>query len=301
MTTYQPPPIWKFRGSSPKIIENDTLADYFRREIDNGSPNILCTGVPNIGKSESMIELITRIYPQFDLSQDIVFTLDEFWDKIDLGKGNRYRCKLLDDFGSELDATRGMTTEARDIIHYLQTVRTDHTAIVITTPIKGFLNKDIRERIADYFIELRRKNTTAKFNQGVVHYNQRNNVVGKAYHHSLCLDVNGLINNKDRGTKIWGWVFYPPSNEIHEAYYPLREAKHELNRMKGQARNQTRKAREQTEEQTAQQIIDEKDKYIIKTSKGSKKLNKQLIAYDKKLDERSLNRICAKVKHDLNL
>ena len=286
----------KYKGSSPMSLEVDSLSDFFRREIDEGSPNILCVGPSGIGKSESMLELIRLICPTFNLEQDLIFTLEEFWDKIDKGKNRRWCCKLLDDFGSELDATRGMTNEARDIIHYLQTIRTDHIALFITTPVKGFLNKDIRDRIADYFIEIKRKNKTAKFSQGVIHYKQRNNVIGKTYHHSLCIDGRGLINNKDRGTKAWGWVFYPPPKEIHEAYLPLRASKADANREKGQKSSRKLRDKMQTEAQTVEKIMDKIGEYIKINSRGKPVLNKDLIGADYELGDRPLKRICAKIE-----
>jgi hypothetical protein len=278
---------WRFRQSHRAILETDTLAKYFQRQLDIGDFIACVYGPKGIGKSESTIELCRQICPEFTLEEDVVFTLESFYDVMNNGREKRYRVKILDDFGSELDPVEGMFDPARHTSHYFQTSRTFNTGYFITTPNKKFINKDTRDRIADYYIELKKKNVIQKFTTGVVHWIQQNNRLEKLYNHSLCIGPNGLINNRDYGDKAWEWTFYPPPKPIHDAYIPLRETKGRMNLEKGAADFRKVSDSNKSVDEIVKEVLLDIDKYSKTTAKGKVILNLGLISADKAVSKTS--------------
>jgi hypothetical protein len=260
---------WTYKKSQTLVLKTDSLANYFRRILDSGNDfKATVYGPPNIGKSESIIELCRQICPTFKLEEDVVFTLKEFYDVMESGENKRWRVKILDDFGSELDPVEGIFDPAKHCKHYFETSRTFTTGYFITTPNKKYINKDTRDRIADYFIELKTKNTSARFVTGVVHWIQQNNRLEKLYNHSLCLGSNGLVNNKDMGDKIWGWTFYPPPEEIHKQYLPLRLAKGQRNLDAGIADFKSLDGKDKSVDEIVAEVWEKQEEYSKQTSTG---------------------------------
>ena len=273
---------WTHNKSRPYVLKTDSLAHYFRRILDSGNDfKATVYGPNNIGKSESIIELCRQICPEFKLEEDVVFTLEDFYDVMENGKEKRWRVKILDDFGSELDPSEGMFDPAKHCKHYFETSRTFATGYFITTPNKKYINKDTRDRIADYFIELKTKNTSAKFVTGVVHWIKQNNRLAKLYNFSLCLGPNGLINNKAYGSKFLGWVFYPPPKEIHDAYVPLRISKGQRNLDAGIADFKSISGVQKTVDEIVSEVWENKDDYTRYTKGGKCLWRKPKIAADK--------------------
>jgi hypothetical protein len=275
---------WAYNKSRAYVLKTDSLAHYFRRILDSGNDfKATVYGPNNIGKSESIIELCRQICPEFKLEEDVVFTLEDFYDVMENGQAKRWRVKILDDFGSELDPSEGMFDPAKHCKHYFETSRTFATGYFITTPNKKYINKDTRDRIADYFIELKIKNSSAKYVTGVVHWIQQNNRLSKLYNHSLCLGSNGLINNKDQGPKFLGWVFYPPPKEIHEAYVPLRIAKGRKNLDAGLADFKSISGPQKTVDEIVAEVWANKAEYTKFTAGGKLIWRKPKIAADNKI------------------
>jgi hypothetical protein len=286
----------KFRRSNRIILETDSLANYFRRQLDVGDFVATVYGPKNIGKSESTIELCHQICPEFNLDEDVVFTLGAFYDVMENGREKKWRVKILDDFGSELDPTEGMFDPARHTSQYFQTSRTFNTGYFITTPNKKFINKDTRDRIADYYIEIKKKNVKGRFTTGVVHWIQQNNRLERFYNHSLHLGPNGLVNNRDYGDKIWEWTFYPPPKHISDHYKPLREQKGIDNLERGAADFKKVSDNDKSEEELAREVLGNITKYARKTVKGKVIFNKGLIAYEKNLGSKRMPKVMALIE-----
>jgi hypothetical protein len=293
-------PPWRYKASVPYLLQKDTLTDFLGRRLDVGSFNFLMVGMPGIGKSETTIKLCLDICPQFNLKDDVILTIEEFWNKIDIGK-NRHHCvKICDDFASELNSKDFSKKEVKDVIDYLTTVRTDHVGIFMTTTVNAFLVKDYRDRISDFFCELRRQNKMEKFTQGVVHYQQRNNVVNQTYHHSLTLDNRERINNMSRGMKFWGWIFYPPPEEMHQEYMLLRIAKNELNKQKGKDASDKARILRQSDQEIVEGVLKNPGPWMKLQKNGERVFNAPLFTSHTELSTRRLTKVIARIKAGLS-
>lgn len=270
------------------------MPNYFRRRIDKGSPNIMVTGMAGVGKSESTIELCRQICPQFNFRDDLIMTLDQFWDKIDAGKNRRYSCKLCDDFASELNSKDFAKKEVKDVIDYLTTARTDHQAIFMTTIVDAFLVKDYRSRICDYYVEMRKQNPQPPYVQGVIHYQPRENIK-----YSLTLDNKERINNSFVGLKFWGWIFYPPPKEVHEEYMLLRIAKNELNKEKGKLASERSRITNTSDDLIVDRVLAEPEPYLKVQKNGKRVFDSSLFSANNDLSARRLVKVVAKIKAKL--
>lgn len=225
MRNYRRKMTWKYKQVETVVLRTDSLAQYFGRILDTA--DFICTvyGPKGIGKSISTIGLCMQICPEFSVKEDIVFTLEDFYETMEKGKQKYHRVKILDDFGSELDPYEGMFDPAKHTSHYFQMSRLFHTGYFITTPNKAFINKNSRERLADYSIEITAKNEDAGFCLAKVHQLKKNIRLNKTFYYSLYVDENGVINSKGLGRKVWEWVLPRPPQEVIEEYLPLREKK----------------------------------------------------------------------------
>lgn len=245
---------WRRKKPVRVMFPAGSLAQLFRRILNNNDFVAVVYGPKGIGKSETIIQLCRLICPEFRLEDDIVFSLDEFYDTMDKTEGKHWPVKLLDDFGSEMDPREGMFDRSRNAVHHFQTSRTFGVGSFITTPNPKFINKDMRERLADFYIELKQK-VRNRFVMGTIQYNQSNYRYEKTYGHSLRVSYGGNINNRNVGHKIWSYVFYPPPKEVHEAYVPLRELKGRMNFEKGAAGFRDAAGKKQT--RNVMEIVDE--------------------------------------------
>ena len=286
---------WRSKDCVPYKVDKDSLSNFFRRRLDKGSANVMVTGLPGIGKSESTIELCRRICPKFNFKDDLIMTIDQFWDKIDAGKDRPYPCKLCDDFASELNSKDFAKKEVKDVIDYLTTVRTDHVAIFMTTIVDTFLVKDYRSRICDFYIEMRKQNKQPPYVQGVVHYQRNENLK-----YSLTLNNKERINNSFVGLKFWGWIFYPPPEEVHREYMLLRIAKNELNKEKGKLASERSRAGNISDVAIIDKVLANPDPYLKLQKNGKKVFDSSLFSSNNDLSVRRLTKILAKIKHGLS-
>lgn len=295
---------WRFRGTTVEVLEKDSLANFFGRILDKEDFIATVYGPKGIGKSMSTLQLASEICAEFEVKEDVVFSLNDFYDTMENGKAKHRRVKILDDFGSELDPSEGMFDPAKHTSHYFQMSRTFHTGYFITTPNKAYINKNTRERIADYYIELISKNERAGFCVAKIHHIQKNIRMDKTYNHCLCVSPMGLINNKGVGRKVWEWVLPRPRKELMNEYLPLRELKG-VNQLKHSA-EEVRKyfGKDKSVGECAAEIVAEiKDKglYIKELRNGGKRINYDLIAGIKGLGAKKIKTVKALVEQEINV
>lgn len=295
---------WRYKGTTVEVLEQDSLADFFGRLLDKEDFVATVYGPKNIGKSVSTIGLASEICPAFKLSEDVVFTLEDFYDTMENGKQKYRRVKILDDFGSELDPSEGMFDPAKHTSHYFQMSRTFHTGYFITTPNKAFINKNSRERIADYYIELVSKNESAGFCVAKIHHLQKNIRMDKTYNHCLCISPTGKINNKGLGRKVWEWVLPRPDKKLINEYIPLREIKG-VNQLKRSA-EEVRKyyGKEKGVKELADEIISEirdKSMYLKELRNGGKRIDYALIEASKGIGGRRIKQLKALVEQEIDI
>jgi hypothetical protein len=286
---------WGYKRSRSLILQKDSLAKYFRRQLIKGDFIACVYGPKRIGKSLSIIGLCMEICPTFNIKDDVVFYLEDFYKK---SGEKEYGVKLLDDFGSELDPTEAMFDAAKNMSHDFQTSGTYHTGYFITTPNKKFINKNTRDRIADYFIEIKNKNEEGEFTEGVVQWIQQNNRTEKQYNHSLFLAPNGLINNRGIGNKIWNYTFNKPSKEIEDEYYPMRLEKAERNRAKGHEALK-KSSKRATEKDIAKKVLEKVDYFSYVRKNGNRVFDKGLIETELDVGSGICNRVLSIVKSEL--
>jgi len=224
---------WGYKVSKVAILDTDSLANYFRRVLEKGDFSCTVYGDKGMGKSLSTIGLCRKICPDFKISEDIVFYMGDFYECLSEKYIKKWGVKILDDFGSELDARRSMESTAINFSHYFHTSRTYNQGYFITTPVKSWLNKDTRDRVANYFMEIISKNEQGGYVLAKLFYLQCNNTTNKTYRHSLCVSASGRVNNKGIGSPVSSWTLYKPDKEIEDEYLPYRLEKADRNRDKG--------------------------------------------------------------------
>jgi len=271
---------FKYRRTIRTVLKTDSLANYFRRVLNEKHFVATVYGPPGIGKSESMIELARNICPEFKLKEDLVFDLESLYDAMEKDVLKKWEVKILDDFGSELDPSDAMFDPAKHFSHHLQTARTMPRGYIITTPNKKYINKTTRDRLADYFIELKKKNTHLNCVSGVVHWIQQNNRTEKQYNHCLCISPDGIINHKEVGDKVWEFTFNPPPKEMHDEYIPLRIAKGERNMAAGRADYKKSENKRKDSSDVIDEIWPNIEKYLKRKDSGRVIINKSMIEVD---------------------
>jgi hypothetical protein len=292
---------WKYKAPTPVVVEPLTLPNFFRRILDDKEDFVATVyGQKRIGKSESTIQLCRQICPEFDLEEDVVFSLEDFYDTMKSGEQKRWRVKILDDFGSEMDPIEGMFDVNRHTKQYFETSGTFCTGAFITTPNPKFISKDMRDRLADFFIDIKTKNEVGGFCTGIIHYIQRNNKLGKNYYHSLRFSpLQERINNKGIGYKIWNYVFYPPPPEVSVIYKPLRAMKGERNLERGKADFRKMGEQKKSVEEIVEEIFADQGEYTQVKKSGKIYVDKGLVAYKFNLGQGNLLKVISLVKKKL--
>jgi len=288
---------WSYKTPRPVILEKDTLADYFARILRSGEDfSVTVFGRKRVGKSVTIANLIRKIAiinkKPFSIKNDIVFYKKDFFEQMQNAKS--LTCKMLDDFGSELDSRRSMEESAVDISQYFHTSGTYQVGYFITTPTSGWINKDTRDRVANYLIWITGKNKRKGFCTALVWYLQRNEAKKKIYHHNLCLSPSGMINNKGIGYPITTWTLYPLPKELEQEYTPYRLEKADRNLDKGldNIKKEENKTKKFNPREVAAEVYKNLDKYYYpKSNKGVKTFDKGLISVDYDIGDRKVEKI----------
>jgi hypothetical protein len=272
--------MWHYRETRTITLEKDSLAKFFQRIQQKTDAVVAIYGKKNSGKSWAAISLCEDIDPHFN-KNDIFDNLDDFFKQITDKETKRgHRAVLLDDFGSELDANNYKDDPSMATSHFVQKSRTMHNIYFITTPNKAFINKTMRERLCDYYMEMVGKDE--QYNYGYVKCQevQVNNKSGKVYYHRLKEGVDGKLRVGGYGKPITCFAVKQPSAILRDWYVPYREeladkqadksAEKVLNRESKGQKNKNRTLDDW--EKLATQVLDEGG-YYFKESRGKKILN----------------------------
>lgn len=273
---------WRYKTTFKKRTDSYFISRFFRHLLDGKDFLITAYGEKDVGKSQSMIQLARLICPDFTIEDDVVFTLEEFFGAMHDGKDKKWRVIVLDDFGTELNPKEVMETLAKITSEYMQVSRMFKTGYIITTPNKAFINKDTRDRLADYYIELKYKNIDANYSSGIIQQVQKNIKTDKAYYHNLH-DLNGELNNQGMGIKVWDYHFYPLPKEQQDIYVPLRRAKGERGLQKGVQYYADMKRGSKSIDDIAWEVWDNLDKYTKQTKAGKIQFRSAKIEEDMKI------------------
>ena len=230
---------WSYKVPRSIPLGTQELAEYLANILSNKTDPrdfaVTVYGEKGVGKSITTAEIMRRIHQinnkDFKINRDIVFYLKDFYNSIkDAEKGT---CRELDDFGSEADSRRSMETKAINLSHHFQTSRTRGVGYFITTPTYGWINKDMRERVPNYFIWITGKNHRKNYVTAKIWYLQKNEAKKKIYTHNLCFHPRIGVNNQGIGYPITEWHLEPLPCDLIKEYYPYRLAKAQQNIDKG--------------------------------------------------------------------
>jgi hypothetical protein len=208
---------WKYRAGEFIRLKTDTLANFLKRLVIEGDIVITVYGPKGSGLS-----LAEDIDPNFS-KENVCDSLEDFFRQMEVSyKGQKYRAIVLDDFGSELDPSEFNDVTAKMASHFFQKSRTFHNVYIITTPNRAFLNKTMRERLADYYVEVVSKDKKAGTCKIKVNRIQVNNKTGSVYYHRLFLSKGGLLNLDGEGSKVSFFFVHRPSTKLRRWYVPYR-------------------------------------------------------------------------------
>jgi hypothetical protein len=273
---------WRYKTTFKKRVDSFFISRFFRHLLDGKDFLITAYGEKDVGKSQSMIQLARLICPDFTIEDDVVFTLEDFFGAMHDGKDKKWRVIVLDDFGTELNPKEVMETLAKITSEYMQVSRMFKTGYIITTPNKAFINKDTRDRLADYYIELKYKNVDANYSSGIIQQVQKNIKTDKTYYHNL-YDLNGELNNQGMGVKVWDYHFYPLPKELQDVYVPLRRAKGERGLQRGIQYYADMKKGNKSIKDIADEVWADFDKYTKRTKAGKIQFRSAKIEEDMKI------------------
>jgi hypothetical protein len=131
------------------------LAQYFRNILYKRDFLAVVVGRKGAGKSVTAASLSMEIDPNFCM-EDMVWNIDQFFSRLEVktASSNKFGCMVLDDFGGEADAYDFLSNAAKSINHLMQKSRTFHQGFFLTVPDPKFINKNLRERLPDYRVEV---------------------------------------------------------------------------------------------------------------------------------------------------
>ena len=291
---------WSYKVSRPISLDSIYLAKYFANILKRGEDfSATVYGEKRVGKSITTAELIRKINTinnvPFSIKGDIVFYLKDFYKIMNLAQP--YGCKMLDDFGSEADSKRSMEKKAIQLRHYFETSGTNKVGYFITTPTQGFINKDLRDRVANYFIWIKKKNPNQNTVSATIWYLQKNEAKKKIYTHNLFITASGTVNNRGLGYPITEWTLPPLPKDLEDEYYPYRlekAAKNLSNAEEGldDDERELQEKRGFNAYEIAENVLSDWDKYYnVSLGRKTKTLDKGLIMADFNLSIRKYDQV----------
>ena len=281
---------WSY-NTIANVESEDTLAEYFRRVLEVTDFVACIYGRKYSGKSWAAMSLAEDICPEFQ-KEDVVFTLHDFYEQMKERGKQKYRIMCLDDFGSELDPGDFMSDPGKKTSHFFQKSRTMQTGYFLTTPNKMFFSKTIRDRLADYHIEVVWKNKKTGETCLKVQRIQINVKKGTTYYHNLHLSEDGLLNHEGEGKKIAEHIIHRPSEELIDWYIPLREALTQKQLEDSATEVERCGLRKERIEIIASKVAINLDKYTRKRN-GKMHLNKELVMVDFGIGGRKILQVVA--------
>jgi len=289
------------------------LGDYYRKRIQFRSRTTLVTGAQGSGKSVSAASLCMEIDPSFS-ELNMCWDMDSFYEKVDklVELKKTYSVMIADDFGSEADAYDFINQGQKNLNHLLEKYRTLHLGLFITVPNERFITKNIRDRIADYKMYVMGHNKNlgfAKanlfrlaFRRGADKPDERhlyafhNGPVLSSYQEKI---VNGI---KYCPLKVITWDIPRPPPSFDAWYVPFREnlGTNQFKKSKAEHEHEQANKRKGTKEQIeidCKKIMENEEKYI-KTWRGQRKVNLELITVELGFSNRYSRQIKAYIESE---
>jgi hypothetical protein len=219
--------VWSCNAVVKRNIPEEVLAKYFRDILRYNSPMIIVTGKPGKGKSFLVGKLCELIDPRF-VKEDVLSKKEDIKPRITVIVSDPTRLFgviNLDDFGSELDPYEAASEISRELKHLYQVGRTFNLATFITIPHLQFINKDFRDRLVNYRIEVDGHNKrTGKtvFRMYRINFNQD---INKSYKHRIYFNpLTGKFTEdyNPLGELVSAYIIGKPSDQFIKWYLPQR-------------------------------------------------------------------------------
>jgi hypothetical protein len=181
---------WTYFDVQMLEFPEKALADFFIEQVKRRSILVLVVGEKGAGKSYAVGKLCELISPVFN--GDAVATKIEDVKRIILRQVSDlkrpYGVLNMDDFGSELDPNDFASTVAKEASHLFQKDRKFNIMSFLTVPNQLLINKNFRERLVDYKIEVIGHDERTGYTELKLHRVQVNQSTGKTYRHRLFFD-----------------------------------------------------------------------------------------------------------------
>jgi ABC-type dipeptide/oligopeptide/nickel transport system ATPase component len=271
---------WSYYSPIIRIeIDYAELADYFRRILYKRDFLVVVVGRKGSGKSMTAASLGMEIDPNFT-AEDMVWNMDQFYKRLEtkINSDKKFGCMVLDDFGGETDAYDFLSNAAKSINHLMQKSRTFHQGFFLTVPDPKFINKNLRERLPDYRIEVIGHNSRERYSVIKLLKLNTNLRTGFTLYNHLFSYTDGDISSnwKEGQGKAIQYCIPAPPQSFFDWYIPFRDqlAKEQLQTSikrlhGGSVKNKILSA--------VEAVKAEPDKYVKAYNKTQKCWNKDLI------------------------
>ena len=271
---------WSYEDYRNYKIKPKVFAGLFIKILKKKSFLVIVLGDAGSGKSYTVCSICEMINPSFNRK-----------DVIDILKGVKPRLRELeaetkegrttpktinlDDFGSELDALDYATTAAKQTSWLMQKGRKLKVGCFLTVPDKELINKTFRERIPNFILEVLGHNEATGYAEIKLFRLQRNKRTGKVYYHRIYYDQTKdelSLKNKPKFIPQSRFRIPKPSQKLIDWYEPFRT---ELGTKQLQE-EEKQEIKTNPIETLSQEIIESGETYL-KTWRGKKTLNKELV------------------------
>lgn len=289
---------WTYDGLKTVVASDIALRDYLRNLLEEGSFLITVFGKRGSGKSTLSMKLCELVDDDFS-KDDIVDNVADFFAKIAAGgKPHKYQMVMADDFGRSLNPLQHYDDNAQATREFFQTFRTSHIGVIMNTPDRAQLNKDTRERQANFFIEILSKNEALKQTRFKMHRIQLNLKTGKIYYHNIFWH-NGELTDKYLGEKGIEHVLGLPAPDLMTWYKKFRQEMGNKQIKRSAERVKEKQANQQTDKEIADKVEDNIGDYMMATKSGrrtKKVFNKSLVESDFSIGGRRSERVIGLLK-----
>lgn len=219
--------VWSCNAVIKRQIPEAKFAEFFRDILRYNSPMTIVTGKPGKGKSFLVGKLCELIDPRF-VKEDVLSKKEDIKPRITAIVSDTTRLFgviNLDDFGSELDPYEAASEISRELKHLYQVGRTFNLATFITIPHLQFINKDFRDRLVNYRIEVdghNKRSGKTVFRLYRINFNQDTN---KSYKHRIYYNPVTEKFTEDfttAGELVSAYIIDKPSDAFIKWYLPQR-------------------------------------------------------------------------------
>jgi hypothetical protein len=207
----------------------EELGHYFRKILKKTDFFAIVVGKKFSGKSITIGSICYEIDPDFS-KDDLVWSIDNFYERYNTktkemkASGKKFGVMLLDDFGSEMDQYDFLSDAARSISHLIQKSRTFHVGFFLTVPSADLINKNLRDRLPDFRIEVLGHNDREGYAViKILRINSHLRTSKPFYNHLYGTLTGGIRNSWHPGEgKLVEYAVPLPPQEFSDWYIPAR-------------------------------------------------------------------------------